>query len=160
MSKVRLFASAQRRNLGCQRRLDARRSATKPGESCTRRAGTLNALKPWHMATANHETARRSKAARPTPELRAAKARPARPTTLTRLEQNAKPFLVGAGVGASVAAAVVLLTSKKRPPAFTLFPEPKSQVFASVAKIALIALGRTLFRRALTHAAEKVATQP
>ncbi len=116
------------------------------------------------MATANHETARRSKADRPKlatpPDLRAVNPRPARPTTLTRLEQNVKPFLIGAGVGASVAAAVVLLTSKKRPPAFTLFPEPKSQVFASVAKVALIALGRMLLRRALTHAAEKVATQP
>ncbi len=116
------------------------------------------------MATTNPEAAHRSRAQRPKPAglqpaQRAVKV--ARSSgTRARLEQNAKPFLIGAGVGAAVTAAVVVLTSKKPAPSFTLFAEPKSKAFAGVAKIALVAIGRTLLRRALAHAAEKVATQP
>lgn len=124
-----------------------------------------NALTCGPMPTSNPETARRARARRPKlastePGQRALEATPSRPSTLARLEQNAKPFLVGVGVGAAVTAAVVMLTSRKPTPPFTLFAEPKSKVLAGVAKVALVAIGRALLRRGLAHAAEKVATPP
>ena len=84
---------------------------------------------------------------------------PQPPTVLARLKANATPLLVGAAVGAAAALAVTALTFK-RSPSFTLFPVSKSTLFGNLAKIAVIAIGRTLLRGALARAVEHTASQP
>jgi hypothetical protein len=93
------------------------------------------------------------------PDLRALSYRAPKQTALARVKRNAAPLLIGAGVGVGVALAVTALTHKKQP-SFTLFPVSKSTLFGSLAKGALIALGRTALRRAFAHAVEKAATEP
>jgi hypothetical protein len=80
-------------------------------------------------------------------------------TALERIKRNALPLLVGAGVGVGLTVAVSALTSHKQS-RFTLFPAPRSTLFGSVAKVALIAIGRAALRRALDHAVERAATTP
>jgi hypothetical protein len=111
-------------------------------------------------ATQHAQAHRRPEFADTQPDMSAVKSEPAQPTALTRLKQDAKPFLIGAGVGATVGIALAALTIRRPSPAFALFPEPKSKVFARVAKIALLAIGRTLLHRAMAHAAERITTEP
>jgi len=80
-------------------------------------------------------------------------------SSLARLKENATPLLIGAGVGAAAALVVAALMFKKQP-SFTLFPVSKSTLFGRVAKIALLAVGRTMLRRAFAHAVEHAAGQP
>jgi hypothetical protein len=82
-----------------------------------------------------------------------------KPTTLERIRENAAPLLLGAGVGAGLAFAVTTLTYKKGP-RFTLFPVSQSTLLGSVAKVALLAVGRALLRRVLADAVAKGATEP
>jgi hypothetical protein len=82
------------------------------------------------------------------------------PTALERLKQDAKPFLIGAGVGATVGIALAALTIRRPTPAFALFPEPRSKMLAGVAKVAALAIGRALLRRAMAHAAARVVAEP
>jgi hypothetical protein len=91
------------------------------------------------------------------PDLRALMSSPA-PTTLERAKQSARPYLIGAGVGAGLAAAVAALSSKKQP-SFTLFPMARSTLFGAVTKIALLAVGRSLLSRAFARAVEQAATR-
>ncbi len=81
------------------------------------------------------------------------------PTTLARIKENATPLLIGAGIGAAAALTIAALTSKKQP-SFTLFPVSKATLVGNLAKIAIIAVGRTALRRAFSHAVEKAASQP
>lgn len=87
------------------------------------------------------------------PDLRSLMSRPA-PTTLERVKQSATPFLIGAGVGAGLAVAVAALSSKRRV-GFTLFPVSRSTLLGNIAKIALLAVGRSLLSRAFAHAVEQ-----
>jgi len=85
--------------------------------------------------------------------------RPSTRTALQQIKNNALPLLVGAGVGVGLTVAVTALTSKKHA-RFTLFPVSQATLFGSVAKVALIAVGRVALRRALAHAVERAATTP
>jgi hypothetical protein len=80
-------------------------------------------------------------------------------TILARLKRNAAPLLIGAGVGAGVVLAVAALSPKKRP-RLTLFPAHPATLGGKVAKIALLAVGRVVLRRAFAHAVETIATRP
>jgi hypothetical protein len=115
---------------------------------------------PTPRAAQHAQAHRRPEFADTQPDMSAVKSEPARPSALTRLKQDAKPYLIGAGVGATVGVALAALTIRRPTPAFALFSEPKSKVFAGVAKIAALAIGRALLRRAMAHAAARVVTDP
>ncbi len=67
---------------------------------------------------------------------------------LAAAKREAKPFLLGAAVGASVGFTIAVLTVKKAPRPFALFPEPKSVLVKTIVRAALIAAGRAALRRA------------
>jgi hypothetical protein len=81
------------------------------------------------------------------------------PKTLARIKQNATPLLIGAGIGAAAALAIGALGAKKRPN-FSLFPVSKATLFGNLAKIAIIAVGRTVLRHAFARAVESAASPP
>jgi hypothetical protein len=111
------------------------------------------------MATLDPHMAHPAQFADTQPNVRAPTTPPP-PTQLAQIKRDARPYLIGAGVGVGVALAAVALTSRKRSRSYSLFAEPKSQVIAGLAKIALLAVGRTLLRRAFTHAVEKAVAEP
>jgi len=115
---------------------------------------------PTPRTTQHAQAHRRPEFADTQPDMSAVKSEPAQPTALARLKQDAKPFLIGAGVGAAIGIALAALTIRRPTPAFALFPEPKSKVFAGVAKVAALAIGRAVLRRAMAHAAARVVTDP
>ena len=121
------------------------------------RRGTSSATDLKMMAHVDPSITHRPEFADTQPDMRTL-LNPKAPTTLQRVKQGATPFLIGAGVGASLAAVVVLASSKKQP-SFTLFPVAKSTMLGSVAKVALLAVGRGLLRRAFAHAVEQAATR-
>jgi hypothetical protein len=102
--------------------------------------------------------ARRPELADTQPDMRALTQPPPKPA-LRRLKEAAPPFLLGAGFGAGVALTIAALSAKRRP-SFTLFPVPKSSLARNLAKVALLAVGRAVLRRALERAVEKAATAP
>jgi hypothetical protein len=81
------------------------------------------------------------------------------PTAIARIKENATPLLIGAGVGAAAALAIAQLTWRKQP-SFTLFPVSKATLVGNLAKIAIMAMGRTMLRRAFARAVETAANQP
>lgn len=69
-------------------------------------------------------------------------------SALSRARRNAVPFLLGAGAGASVVLALSAFGTKKTA-SFAWFAPPRSSLLGNLARGALIALGRTMLRRAL-----------
>jgi len=110
------------------------------------------------MAHVDRSTARRPEFADTQPDLRSstqlARTNPTAPTKpiWTRLEREAKPFLFGAAVGASFGFTLAVLTVKKPPRSFALFPEPESELLKTVGRAALLATLRVALRRAFLKA--------
>jgi len=90
---------------------------------------------------------------RPPPPTNAAPAHPA----LTAARREAKPFLLGAAVGASIGFTLAVLTVKKPPRALALFPETKSVLVKTMVRAALIAAGRAALRRAFVTPQSRLA---
>ena len=79
---------------------------------------------------------------------------------LARAKREAKPFLLGAAVGASLGFTLAVLTVKKPPRPFALFPEPKSVLVKTIVRAALLAAGRAALHRAFVKAITAPSAEP
>lgn len=66
-----------------------------------------------------------------------------RAAAILRVKEDSRPLLIGAGLGAAVALAVVALRTKERPPTLALFASPNSTFLSAVVKAAAFAIGRS-----------------
>jgi hypothetical protein len=65
---------------------------------------------------------------------------------LSNLKSEARPLLIGAGIGAAVALSVVALRSKERPPTLALFANANPDFLSVLVKAAVFAIGRSSAR--------------
>jgi hypothetical protein len=70
---------------------------------------------------------------------------------LAMVKADARPLLIGAGVGAALALSVVALRSREKQPTLALFASPNSTFLSMVVKTAAFAIGRVSAHDSLAH---------
>jgi hypothetical protein len=81
-----------------------------------------------------------------------------RAAAIAWVKKDARPLLIGAGLGAAAALAVVAARAKQRP-TVALFASPNSTFLSAAVKVAVLVIGRTIARRGLANVVTRAVGQ-